>query len=64
MRPQDEDELVRAFKEQLILDRDLEKAKIDLLDSCLDFNLYDAFRVIDKMGRSEASIFDIKDACD
>lgn len=48
----------------MILDRDLEKAKIDLLDSCPDFNLYDAFRVIDRDGKSYATVYDIKDAFD
>ena len=64
MRPEDEGILVKAFKEQLILDRDLEKAKQDLFDSCSDFNLFDAFKIIDPYSKSYATALDIKDACD
>ena len=56
--------MVKAFKEQLLLDRDLEKAKIDIFDSCPDFNLFDAFKVIDPISKSYATALDIKDACD
>jgi len=56
--------LVKAFKEQLLLDRDLEKAKADIFDSCPDFNLFDAFKAIDPISKGYATALDIKDACD
>ena len=34
LRPREEDELIKAFREQLILERELEKAKIDLIEFC------------------------------
>jgi hypothetical protein len=42
----------------------LEKAKIDLVESCHDFNLFDAFKIIDKDSKGYATIYDIKDAFD
>jgi len=48
----------------LILDRDLEKCKIDLFESCFDFNLFDAFHLLDSGSKGYITAFDIKDACD
>jgi hypothetical protein len=42
MKQDDEDELVRAFREQISLEKELEDAKIRLV-SQPDFNLTDAF---------------------
>jgi hypothetical protein len=64
LKPEDENELTKAFKEQIILDRDLEKSKIDLVDTCYDFNLFDAFRLLDKDAKGYLTSFDIKDAFD
>jgi hypothetical protein len=55
--------LIKAFKEQLLIERDLEKAKIDLFESCSDFNLFDAFKIIDSQGKGYVFSYDIKDAC-
>lgn len=63
LRAQDENELIKAFKEELLLERDLEKAKRELVEACHDYNLYDAFKVIDRDNKGFASAFDIKDAC-
>jgi Ca2+-binding EF-hand superfamily protein len=43
----EEEELVCALKEQLKLEKELEDAKITLT-TCADFNLMDAFQVVDK----------------
>jgi Ca2+-binding EF-hand superfamily protein len=48
----------------LLLDRELEKAKIDLIDTCADFNLYDAFRLIDKDAKGYVTSYDLRDALD
>ena len=42
MKQDDEDELIRYFKEQVNLERELEEAKLKLV-SQPDFNLMDAF---------------------
>ncbi len=47
MKQDDEEELVRAFKEQIKLETELEDAKIRLALQ-VDFNLMDAFQMIDK----------------
>jgi Ca2+-binding EF-hand superfamily protein len=47
MKQDDEEELVRAFKEQISLEKELEDAKVRL-SSCPDFNLMDAFQCVDK----------------
>ena len=47
MKQDDEDELVRAFREQISLEKELEDAKIRL-SSYPDFNLMDAFQMLDK----------------
>ena len=62
MRSSDERELIKAFKEQLILDRELEKSKFDLIDSCPDFNLYDAFRLIDRDSIGYVTALELKRA--
>ena len=46
-----------------MLERELEKAKIDLIDSNPDFNLFDAFKVVDKDGKGYALSYDLYDAC-
>jgi Ca2+-binding EF-hand superfamily protein len=48
----------------MILDRELEKAKIDLVDTCRDFNLFDTFRILDRDGRGQISAHDLKNAFD
>lgn len=50
------------MKQQLLLDRELEKAKIDLMDTCQDFNLHDAFRLIDREGRGYITAYEIMHA--
>lgn len=47
MKQDDEEELVRAFKEQIKLETELEDAKVRLALQ-VDFNLMDAFQMIDK----------------
>ena len=47
MKTDDEEELVRAFKEQISLEKELEDAKIRLC-SYPDYNLMDAFQMVDK----------------
>ena len=64
LRPSDENELIRAFKEQLILERELEKAKIDLVESCPDFNLFDAFSIIDTDRKGYLQPYDLKTSFD
>lgn len=54
--------LLKALKEQIILERDLEKAKIDMIDTCPDFNLFDAFRLIDKSAKGYIAAYELKDA--
>jgi len=39
--------MVRAFREQVHLEKELEQEKLRLVDLRVDFNLYDAFRVFD-----------------
>ena len=46
MKQDDEEELVRAFKEQISLEKELEDAK-NRLSLQSDFNLTDAFSMID-----------------
>lgn len=46
MKQDDEEELVRAFKEQISLERELEDAKARLARQH-DFNLMDAFQMLD-----------------
>ena len=46
----------------MLLDRELEKAKVDLLETCIDFNLYDAFRLLDREGRGYISTYEILQA--
>mmetsp|Transcript_42500 Transcript_42500/g.40755 ORF Transcript_42500/g.40755 Transcript_42500/m.40755 type:complete len:131 (-) Transcript_42500:363-755(-) len=47
LKQDDEEELVRAFKEQIALEKELEDAKVRLA-SQQDYNLMDAFQMIDK----------------
>jgi len=61
LRPSDENELVRALKEQVNLDKDLEGVKQDL-SLRADFNLLDAFRIFDINGKGYATSFDLEDA--
>ena len=42
----------------------MEKSKIDLVETCYDFNLFDAFRVLDRDAKGYLTSFDIKDAFD
>lgn len=59
LRPSDESELLRAFKQQLILDREFEHAKLDILNNCPDFNLYDAFLFLDRESRGFIDSYDL-----
>mmetsp|Transcript_21114 Transcript_21114/g.3427 ORF Transcript_21114/g.3427 Transcript_21114/m.3427 type:complete len:89 (+) Transcript_21114:1316-1582(+) len=53
-------ELTNTFKEQINLDRDLEKAKIDLALRS-DFNLDDAFKIFDAVGRGYITAYELED---
>jgi len=55
----DEDELVRGLREQISLEKDLEQAKLRLVDR-YDFNLFDAFRIFDVDSRGAVNHFDLK----
>lgn len=52
-------ELVNVFREQLSLERALERAKVDL-SLRTDFNLIDAFRIFDVEGKGWISPDEIK----
>ena len=41
------------------MDREVEKLKEDLVSSCLDFNLYDAFDLLDRANRRFVKISDM-----
>jgi len=55
----EEDELVRALREQISFERELENAKTALIHKP-DFNLFDAFRIFDFDSRGYATISDFK----
>ena len=59
LRLEDEDELVRALREQISLEKELEQAKVSLVQRA-DFNLYDAFRVFDIDARGYITYSDLK----
>lgn len=59
LRLADEDELVRALREQISLERELENAKIALIQAP-DFNVFDAFRIFDVDSRGWISLTDLK----
>jgi hypothetical protein len=59
LRLEDEDELVRALREQISLERELENAKITLVQTP-DFNIFDAFRIFDLDSRGWISLSDLK----
>lgn len=59
LRLADEDELVRSLREQISLERELENAKIALIQAP-DFNLFDAFRIFDIDSRGWISLTDLK----
>ena len=75
LRLEDEDELVRAFREQISLERELENAKISLVQKP-DFNVFDAFRIFDlnsngvvtrselRIGLNEIGIFPAQEELD
>lgn len=50
------------MKEEIILERELEKAKIDLIETCYDFNLFDAFRMLDRGGKGYIAAYELKDS--
>lgn len=54
MKQDDEEELVRAFKEQISLEKELEDAKVRL-STQPDFNLMDGFQCVDKYGKGAIS---------
>lgn len=43
----------------MVLDREIELAKLDLLNSCPDFNLYDAFKIVDDDGKGYVTAYDL-----
>jgi Ca2+-binding EF-hand superfamily protein len=59
LRLEEEDELVRALREQISLEKELENAKISLTQRP-DFNLYDAFRIFDIDSKGYVSYTDLK----
>lgn len=59
LRLDDEDELVRALREYINLERELENAKIALVQTP-DFNVFDAFRIFDMDSRGWISHSDLK----
>jgi Ca2+-binding EF-hand superfamily protein len=59
LRLEEEDELVRALREHITLEREIENAKIQLAQRP-DFNLFDAFRIFDIDSRGWISIGDLK----
>lgn len=56
-----ERQMVEVFRQQLELERMLEKAKVDLTLRT-DFNLIDAFRVFDTQGKGWISATELKEA--
>lgn len=60
LRPEDEDKFVQLVKDQITIENDLEKAKKDLA-LCEDFNLIDAFRIIDPLAKGSVTIIDLQD---
>lgn len=59
MRRTEEEHLVRALKEQINLDREVEELK-NQLSFRHDFNAEDAFRILDKRGRGYLSKFEFE----
>jgi len=59
MKGNEEEHLVRALKEQVVLDRDVEELKNQLAFR-QDFNSEDAFRLFDKKGRGYISKFEFE----
>ena len=55
MEHYEEDELARAFKEFISIDKDLEGVK-QVLSLKTDFNLEDSFKIFDIEGKGEVSI--------
>lgn len=51
--------MVRALREQISLERELENAKISLIQKP-DFNVFDAFRIFDIDSRGWISLSDLK----
>lgn len=60
LRPEEEDKFVQLVKDQIAIENDLEKAKKDLA-LCEDFNLIDAFRIIDPIAKGSVNIVDLQD---
>lgn len=56
----DESELVRSFKQQIDLARELEAAKFSLA-SRPDFNLVDGFRILDEHDKGYISVLELED---
>ena len=59
LRLEEEDELVRALREQIALEKELENAKTALAQRP-DFNLYDAFRIFDIDAKGYVNFSDLK----
>ena len=59
LRLEDEDELVRAMREQISHERELDTVKIALIQKS-DFNLFDAFRIFDIDSRGYITMSDLR----
>jgi Ca2+-binding EF-hand superfamily protein len=60
LRLEDEDELVRSLREQISLEKEIENAKISLVQRP-DFNLFDAFRIFDIDAKGYINFIDLKE---
>ncbi len=56
----EEEKFVQLVKDQIAIENDLEKAKKDLA-LCDDFNLIDAFRVLDPIAKGSVTILDLQE---
>ncbi|EGR33485.1 hypothetical protein IMG5_051630 [Ichthyophthirius multifiliis] len=61
LKQNEEEQLVKALKQQIVLDRDLEDLK-NQLALRRDFNIEDAFRIIDQNGRGFVSKIEFESA--
>ena len=60
LRVEEEDELVRSLREQISLEKEIENAKISLAQRP-DFNLFDAFRILDADAKGYITYTDLKE---
>lgn len=59
--PVGEQELISVLKQQVDLDREIERAKISLT-MMPDFNLHDAFGIFDELNKTYISSYDLEKA--